>query len=1103
VLTERGWIALDPAYGWEVDLERFAELVAGPEDLDRLQEAAALRRGEPLVEVRYEDWATPIRSRIQREWRVLCLRLGNLYRARGVAETALRWFDRALEENALDEEALEAVLQVLIAAGRAPEALRRYQQYAALLESDMGVVPGQSLRAVVAQLQNTRADPPPVQVGDPVAVVPSYPLPLDGALVGREAEMRAILENLPANHPLPAAEQQRGASHRLVLLAGEAGVGKTRMLAEVARRAGERTLLTLAGGCYEQEGRLPYGPLHDALLDVVRTQPEPVLRAYSGDLLPDIARIVPELRLRLGDGESGAHEESGDQRLRLFAAVAVLVERMAGERRLVVLLDDLQWADSATMQLLHYLVRQPQLDGVLFVGAYRADEVAPDAPLAELLTEVQQGHGAGQQVKVVALAPLDQAGTGLLLHDRLGDACSGSLTEAIQGASGGNPFFALQILALLREEGRLARVKGVWQLAGEPDIDLPPSVRETVARRLRGLGPQESEVLRIAAVLGRVFAHRALEAAWDGDADELCAALDPLIAARLLQERAGSYAFPQPLLREVVYDRIPLHRRRQLHRRAGLALQDMYGDREAEHVAELAWHFLQADDAQRALSYAVLAGDQAMAAYTHQEAERQYRTALALARRTSPQTRLEADLLLKLGRLVRVTAGRDEAVALLEEAARLYASLGDAVPQCLALVNLAKTYVRHARGEQVEEALARVEALRDAIAHSGPTALLVSLYDELGNLYFRVGRYQDMLAARTEALEIARALGDERLIVRAEVGRAVALSMLGCPGAAGESARELIPRAEVAGDRETLRLALAMAAESALLAGDFAQSRAYRDRELEVAGRMGALTMAPFTLSNLAQLTLYLGAWDDARQYAEQAQGALRAAGNVSRSSYPLAFLGELALRRGAWEAASAQLEEAAGIAERVGDQQALRYAQRLLGERDVLAGQPDAAIARLEPLLDRPGLEELDVTPLLLTLAWAHLVRGAYDRAAQLVAAGLARAAAQENRLALLDGWRIQGIVLARQGHKTEAESSFDEAVRLAGEMPYPYAKARALAERGTLQEQRGCHSEARASLEQAAAIFERLGAARDVQRVRRALTALDGPPDASRVAP
>jgi tetratricopeptide (TPR) repeat protein len=358
---------------------------------------------------------------------------------------------------------------------------------------------------------------------------------------------------------------------------------------------------------------------------------------------------------------------------------------------------------------------------------------------------------------------------------------------------------------------------------------------------------------------------------------------------------------------------------------------------------------------------------------------------------------------------------------------------------------------------------------------------VASLYDELAPLYFLTSRYADALTANERARDAAMAVGDERLVVRAEVQVAVTLTTLGRPGAAGAAARQLIPRAQ--------------AAESSMTAGDFAQSRAYRDRKLEVAARMGMRSMAAFTVSNLAQLTLYMGEWQAARRYAEEALRRSRAAGSLARTSYPLSFLSELALLRGEWEEAARWLEECLGVAEPAADLQVMRYAQRLLVERDIRAGRPAAAVERLEPLLDRLPLEEHDVTALLPTLAWAHLAHGDLDGAATLATAGLRRALKQENRLALLDALRVAGMVVARQERRGEADGLFKEAVRLARAMPYPHAEARTLAEQGRMwrasdnspRSARGQHSRraqrtAQERLERAAAIFRRLGTTRDM---------------------
>jgi adenylate cyclase len=694
-------------------------------------------------------------------------------------------------------------------------------------------------------------------------------------------------------------------------------------------------------------------------------------------------------------------------------------------------------------------------------------------------------------LNVLTLEALDEAATGTLLRERLAGACEARLTTLIHRASGGNPFFCLQMFAALREEGQLEQVDDEWRLPSGAQLQLPRSVRETVARRIRGLAPGEQEALRIVAVMGRRCAYRALASMWEGDDHALSSVLDRLLETRLLQESGNGYAFPQPVLREVVLDRIPLHRRRQLHGRAGRALQVAYGAQADEHAAELAWHFLQADETALALPYVISAADRAFASYLYEDAERQYRTALALIVEAEEHAELRADLTLKLGRLLRITARRDEAVALLKNAARRFDELGDPIRQALAQETLAKTYLRAAMKDEAQAAMEQTEALEARLRDLPPQHELAMFYNDLGDYYFRTGRYTDALAARDRTMALARALDDEHALVRAEAGRVIALSALGHLGEANAAARALIPRAQAVGNREALRLCVANVAEAAMLAGNFAQSQEYRGRELSLARKLDPQVVAPFTLSNVAQLALFLGDWAAAQRHAERAYKDLLAVGSTSRAVYPLAFLGELALRRGDWPAATRRLEECIASAEQVGDAQILRYAQRLLAEQDVLAGRPTGAVARLEPLLDRPGLEELDVTPLLPTLAWARLALDNAEAAARDAGAGIERASRQGNSLARQDALRVRGMVLGRQGDHAKARALLEEAATLAHSMPYPYAEARALVELGLLDGARGDSERASLALQDALSLFTRLGATWDARQVELRLAA------------
>ncbi|MGI8826608.1 MAG: ATP-binding protein [Chloroflexota bacterium] len=428
----------------------------------------------------------------------------------------------------------------------------------------------------------------------PVPVTPSYPLPAPGSLVGRQRELGLILAALPDELSQPVKS-------RLVLLAAEAGMGKTRLLAEVARHAVEHETLVLAGGCYEEEGRLSWGPIHDALLDYVRAQPDDMLYAQLGDLLPQLVQIVPELQPRLPHVPELPSTDAETQRLRLFSTVAQILERISSDRRLLLLLDDLHWADEVTLQVLHFLLRQPGLERVLLLGAYRSDEMAPGTQLARLVDKA----GETLSIPTVSVQALSADDTSKVLAERVGGKCDMGLISTLHERSAGNPFFAMQMFRLLEREGRVRLDGGSWRLAPGAQVDLPPAVRDTIARRLRLVEPAVRTTLGLGAVLGREFPFAALEAMADASEDVLFGELDAAREAHLIRESGDGYAFVHPLLWEVAYGRVPDQRRRRLHEGATLALERLYGDSSEEHVAELAWHAVEAGSSERSVRYRI------------------------------------------------------------------------------------------------------------------------------------------------------------------------------------------------------------------------------------------------------------------------------------------------------------------------------------------------------------------------------------------------------------------------------------------------------------------------------------------------------------------
>jgi len=473
ITSEWGWVALNPAHEWDLDLDRFEAAVAAGKDVQELEAAAGYYRGEPLSEDRYDDWAVAIRGRVQRTWHDLCLRLAALHQQSGTPAVAVRWLERIIESDPLDEEALQGLLLNLRELDRRTEAVRRYQHYAQRLKEELDLEPGREIQALVADLRITPetstsivAAVPDLTTGRTVPVIPRS-IPLSPTpRVGREEDLGRILWAMPPMHET---------SPRLVIMAGDEGMGKTRLLAEVAERARKVGLLTLAGSCHRYEGGIRYGPIRDALAEYVETQPESTVRANLDGLMDVLIRVVPELTLRFGEIRDQGRS-SDDPRLLLFLTVAKALERIAADTPLVLLLDDLQWADEGTLELLHFVCRQLTGNRVLLVGAHAGDGNAAELPVSRMAADLETAGWAAR----IELSPLRADELIALLEHAIRGRCSASLSASLYAQSGGNPSTALQLLHRWQREVRLLRAEGEWRLAA-PLSSGPDRIDEALA----------------------------------------------------------------------------------------------------------------------------------------------------------------------------------------------------------------------------------------------------------------------------------------------------------------------------------------------------------------------------------------------------------------------------------------------------------------------------------------------------------------------------------------------------------------------------------------------------------------------------------------------
>ncbi|UCH09124.1 MAG: AAA family ATPase [Fidelibacterota bacterium] len=467
------------------------------------------------------------------------------------------------------------------------------------------------------------------------------------------------------------AEARQGG---LALVSGEAGVGKTRLVEESANRLRWQGIRVLWGRCYEFERVLPYQPIAEALRTILPTLTPAELADLAPWVFAEVARLVPEMAEHFPDLEAPASIPSDQEQARLFDGVARFLAEMSSHGTLLVVLEDLHWASESTLQLLHYLARhhsagsfghaQDRLTAslaghpVLMVGTFRPEAVGQEHPLLTLQQQLNR-EGLTRPLPLFPLSP--EAVEAMVVEmSRAGEAVV-PLARRLYQETEGNPFFLIEIVKALFETGVVRLEGGVWRgdfaRISAGTLPLPAGVSEAIQVRVRGLNEDAQETLRLAAVLGREFDFDLLNAVWGRGEEETLEVMDDLLRHRLVDEGTGAigrdYAFTHHKIQEVVYAAMPRRRRQHAHAQVGAAMERLYGT-EAEVLAgELAFHFEQGQQldkalTEKAISYLLQAGDRACGLYAHQEAIDYYSRALALLKEQGKHERA-ARTLMKLG----------------------------------------------------------------------------------------------------------------------------------------------------------------------------------------------------------------------------------------------------------------------------------------------------------------------------------------------------------------------------------------------------------------------------------------------------------------------
>jgi DNA-binding SARP family transcriptional activator len=603
-------LVLGAPEGVAVDVERFealAEEALRSRDPESLARAAEACGGDLLPEDLYEAWTQEPRERIAERHAAVLVALGEAHLQRDRIEDAADAFRQAAARDPLDERAQRGLMLAYARLGDRERALQKYRALKDALASELQATPSAESARLAAAIER----------GEVAPARPQAPAPQEAAslppLVGRAQQLTAIVERLDD------LSARRGGA---LGVEGPAGIGKTRLLREAAALARARGFHVASGRAREEEGPLPYGPFVEAVSAALAKD-----RA-NAELLPaPFAELIPALP----PGAAVPKSDPLTARTLLFSGLERFFAARAKKAPLVLVLDDLHAADTASLELFHYLARRAAELPLLILAAWRPDEPGAEGALASTLHSLQRD----ERLATLRLPPLSHAEASELAARALGGDADGELQEQLFRWSEGNPLFARELVRQLQGEKRIVRRGGLWR-APAGDAPLPPSLRELLRRRWDRLRPAAQRLVQAAALIGRDVPVAELRAA-AGAEPEFLDLLEEAAAAGVLTEASTSVRFPHALYRDAVAQQISPARARELHGRIAEALEKLQGAVEA-----IAHHWARAGDPARAVHYLLRAGDRAEQVFAHGEALARFSEALALAPESAPELRAHA-----------------------------------------------------------------------------------------------------------------------------------------------------------------------------------------------------------------------------------------------------------------------------------------------------------------------------------------------------------------------------------------------------------------------------------------------------------------------------
>jgi tetratricopeptide (TPR) repeat protein len=893
----------------------------------------------------------------------------------------------------------------------------------------------------------------------------------------------------------------------LVFIHGEAGIGKTRLVRELGAYARSRGVQVLYGRCpalFRMDGVPPYILWKEVIKDYLGECTSEQLYRVIGFYPAEVAKLVPELSQKLRAIPQPLPISPEQEQNRLFEAVSQFITNISQDSPLLVVLDDLQWTDPSSLLLMHYLARGVQKTPLLLLGAYRTADIDAKHPLSPVLTELKRERlPLSIFLKRMSLDEISEMIKQILEQDDIPP----EFCKIVYEKTRGNPFFAEEVIESLKEEDIIYREGNKWKFKEISKIAFPESVKNVLKARFSRLDDECQNVLTLASFVGNDFTLEAMSALTGVEENKLLELMDKMLKTGLIKEREvrgeAVCSFADILVRDVVYEEVSLLKRKKLHGVVGSALERLYAKKIEEHSGELASHFLESGDKEKALDYFLKAGEKAAKVHANAEAISYFQSALKLLDETEGEVQQKARVLETLGEIKRIVADYDDCLKRWNEALLLRNQLDEKEKVAELHRGMASVLWRElGKTEQAQENFEKALEILKAQPESVELAALCAARASMS--YF----IEDVTKARSWA-ERALELGNKLNAFKVVAGAYVDLGLVfGATGERKKAVESLEKALKTALDNDYIDIALRAYNNLAvnLPAGENERRLECFEKCLELAKKAGHIQGIGWAGTMLATEYFGMGKVDKARALAEESDALNRKIGSLFNLSNSALVLGAIYHISGEWNKGEQYLKEALNISLKIDNKQQISSSYGFLGwcyydrAEYVQAKECFEKMCQIEEKTGKTAEQISDSQ----WVAVNYVALGEIDKAKTLINNLSKFAHEKENKQLIADANATKAILLCAEKKWNESIELFETSLRayealgarqwniywLVKNVLYPYG--RVYLER----DQAGDREKARDLLSQALEIFQKIDAKKDIEKTTRLLEALGSLP-------